>query len=48
MVEKKKCLSSRLYICFCEKKKPNRKQNDVITVCVPRHITCTKFSDLGL
>ena len=45
MVEKKKRLSSRLYICF---KKKNRNQNDVITVCVPRHVTCTKFCNLGL
>ena len=46
MVEKKKRLSSRLYICFC--KKNPRNQNDVITVYVPRHVTCIKFSNLGL
>ena len=30
------------------KKKQTINQNDLITVCVPRHVGCTKFSNLGL
>ena len=48
MAEKKRVSQKDSIFVFVKKKKKPRNQNDVITVCVPRHVTCTKFSNLGL